>query len=164
MKAKLTAYTSLVRPVLEYGSMVWDPSQKYQVDQLERIQRRAARFIMSDYRSSESVSEMLHKLKLPPLSQRRRVARLKFLYLMHHKYFNFSSELYLKPRSSRIVRSSHQGQFIPIMARINAYKYSFLPKTIEEWNLLPQEIVNAGTISQFEKSVLNHFSLETQQF
>lgn len=163
MKAKLTAYTSLVRPVLEYGSIVWDPSQKYQIDQLERVQRRAARFIMSNYRSSESVTEMLHQLKLPPLSQRRRVARLKFLYLMHHKHFNFNSELYLMPRSSRVVRTSHQSQFMPIMSRINTFKYSFIPKTIEEWNLLPREIVNAGSLNQFEKFLLNYFSTQTTE-
>ena len=45
------SYLSLVRSVLEYGSVVWDPYLKKDIDALERVQRRAARFIAGDYRS-----------------------------------------------------------------------------------------------------------------
>lgn len=50
---KLTAYLALVRPALEYASIIWDPYKKKEVNQIEKIQRRAARFIMSKYRYSE---------------------------------------------------------------------------------------------------------------
>ena len=46
-----TAYISLVRSTLEYGSVVWDPYLKQDIDKLERIQKKAARFISQDYRN-----------------------------------------------------------------------------------------------------------------
>jgi len=38
------AYTSLVRPVLEYGSTCWDPCTEGQVNALDRIQKKASQF------------------------------------------------------------------------------------------------------------------------
>ena len=38
-----TAYNTLVRPQLEYSSAVLDPYTKYKINQIEMVQRRAAR-------------------------------------------------------------------------------------------------------------------------
>jgi hypothetical protein len=43
-EVKEKAYTTLIRPNLEYGSSVWDPFRQYQIDAVEMVQRRAARF------------------------------------------------------------------------------------------------------------------------
>ena len=39
------AYKGLVRPILEYGSSVWDPHYECLIDVLEKVQKRAARFV-----------------------------------------------------------------------------------------------------------------------
>ena len=70
-KLKQTAYFSLIRSFIEYGATVWDPYQKYNSDKVERVQRRAARFVKSRYSSYSSVSYMLDELGWMPLSQRR---------------------------------------------------------------------------------------------
>jgi hypothetical protein len=51
-ECRKNAYISLVRSVLEYGAIIWDPYQKNDIEKLEKIQRRA-RFINKDYRSRE---------------------------------------------------------------------------------------------------------------
>ena len=63
---KTTAYTTLVRPLLEYSSSVWDPHTQVLINQIEMVQRRAARFCLNDYTSREAgcVSEMLKQLDL----------------------------------------------------------------------------------------------------
>ena len=35
------AYKGLVRPILEYGSSVWDPYYEGLIDELEKVQKRA---------------------------------------------------------------------------------------------------------------------------
>ena len=43
--AKKRAYTALVRPHLEYYAAVWNPYQQKDCETLEKVQRRAARWI-----------------------------------------------------------------------------------------------------------------------
>lgn len=45
-KVKNLTYTSLVRPVVEYSSPVWNPYEKQQISsQVEQIQRKSARYM-----------------------------------------------------------------------------------------------------------------------
>ena len=46
---KESAYKVLVRPVLECGSSVWDPSGILLQGELEKVQKRAARFVTGNY-------------------------------------------------------------------------------------------------------------------
>ena len=57
-KVKETAYTGLVRPALEYCSTIWDPHHHKYIDQLQKVQRRAARFVCSSYYYKASVTDM----------------------------------------------------------------------------------------------------------
>ena len=79
-KHKQTAYFSLIRSSMEYGATVWDPYQTYNSDKVERVQRRAARFVKSWYSRYSSVSDMLDVLGWTPLSQRSQEARLILFY------------------------------------------------------------------------------------
>ena len=79
-KLKQTAYFSLIHPFMEYGTTVWDPYQKYNSGKIERVQRRAARFIKSRYSRYSSGSDMLDVLGWTPLSQRRQEAQLILFY------------------------------------------------------------------------------------
>ena len=79
-EVKEKAYTTLVRPNLEYGSSVWDPFRQYQIDAVEMVQRRAARFVTGQYNRYQSVTSMLQELKWTSLQQRRQEQRLVNLY------------------------------------------------------------------------------------
>ena len=58
-KLEQTAYFSLIHSFMEYGATVWDPYQKYNSDKVERLQRRAARFVISRYSRYSSVFDVL---------------------------------------------------------------------------------------------------------
>ncbi len=80
MDLKSTAYKSLVCSVLEYVASAWDPYLAKDEHQLEMVQRRAARFVMNEYRQTSSITEMLNQLGWSELSQRQQEARLTLLF------------------------------------------------------------------------------------
>jgi hypothetical protein len=47
-----------VRPSVEYASAVWDPYTRNQINQLEQVQRRAARFVNNNFYNREPGAEL----------------------------------------------------------------------------------------------------------
>ena len=64
------------------GSNSWDPYLKYDINKIERMQRKVARFITGDHKMREEgfVTRMLEILELSSLEQRRSINRLVFMY------------------------------------------------------------------------------------
>ena len=62
---KATAYSTMVRPTLEYAATVWDPYHQSHIQSLKSVQRRAARFVKGNYyeRSPGCVTAMLRDLQ-----------------------------------------------------------------------------------------------------
>ena len=71
------AYKGLVRPILEYGSSVWDPHYEGLIDDLEKVQKRTARFVTRNYTYEKgSMTGILKKLKWESLQKRRKDNRI----------------------------------------------------------------------------------------
>ena len=66
---KSIAYTTLVRPILEYATEVWDPHYKCLIYKIQMVQRRAARWVLPDYRFQSSVTAMIYQLGWATLEQ-----------------------------------------------------------------------------------------------
>jgi hypothetical protein len=66
---KRLACTSVVRPILEYAAVCWDPHREGQVSALNCVQNRAAKFA---HNTNETGWETL--------AQRRRIARICALF------------------------------------------------------------------------------------
>ena len=82
LDVKESTYKGLVRPILEYGSSVWDPQSILLQDELEKVQKRAARFVTGNYVDYEtgSMTGILKNLKWESLKKRRKDSRLIMLY------------------------------------------------------------------------------------
>ena len=61
---KEAAHRTLVRPLVEYSSAVWGPYTKDLINHLEKVQKRAARFVCGDFtsRSEGCISNMVKSL------------------------------------------------------------------------------------------------------
>ena len=65
----------------EYGSSVWDPSSILLQEELEKVQKRAARFVTGNYiYETGSMTGILEQLKWESLKKRRRDSRIIMLY------------------------------------------------------------------------------------
>ena len=63
-EVKEAAYKGLVRPVLDYGSSVWEPPGVVLQEELESVQKRAARFVTCNYNyETGSMTGILGQLK-----------------------------------------------------------------------------------------------------
>lgn len=136
-KVKYLAYQSLILPKLEYACIVWDPHTKTNIDALEKIQRRAVRFIFSIYKRGSSVTNIMLSNNIPTLQSRRKFLRLKFLYQLLNRKLALDPDPFLAPIRTRQTRHSHALALTPYFARTNLFKFSFFPHTIEEWKSLP---------------------------
>ena len=150
INTKVMAYKAIVRPIAEYASSVWCPHQKEHIQELEMVQRRAARYVMSQYNRTDSVTNMLHTLQWETLEQRRAKSKL----IMGYRIVN---SLVCIPDNQLIPISDktrgHSHRFRQIATRTNYHKHSFFPSFIPLWNSLPNSTVESRTVSAFRSRI-----------
>ena len=123
----------MVRPVLEYGSSVWDPHTKGLQEELEKVKNRAARFVTRNYTFEEgSMTGIVEQLRWESLKKRRTDNRLKLLYKGLKGKARIPTDD-LIPKTRRCRNSHSKASQLPSTG-IEAYKCSFFPQTIWDWN------------------------------
>jgi len=151
-KIKNLAYVTLVRPLLEFASPVWDPYTAKDIAKLEAVQRRAARWVSNRYRRSSSVSEMLHDLEWPTLQERRRRARLVTFYKYHSGELAINCKTSPAPQA-RSSRSTHPAAYKVPTSRTQYRQNAFFPRTTRDWNGLPAEVALSPSLSMFKSQI-----------
>ena len=145
---KQQAYFILVRPLVEYASTVWDPHTQRNIQKLEMVQRRAARYVTNRHRNRSSESDMLHGLNWRSLQDRRKDARLCMLYKVDRRLVAIK-----KDRRLISPKRKTRSKFQTIGCKTDRRKMSFFPRTVLDWNALPPDIQELDSLCAFKARV-----------
>ena len=145
---KTNTYSSLVRPIAEYASTVWDPYTQKDIHTPEMVQRRGARYVCNKHGNRSIIDTMLDTLKWKTLKRRR----LNMLYKIQNKEVAISTENRLIP-PSRFTRNMHNLSFQIPNSNSDYRKFSFFSYIIRDWNSLQPDIVSAESLTTFKAKV-----------
>jgi hypothetical protein len=121
-------------------------------DTIERVKRRAARFVTYKYRNTSSVGNMLQHLEWRSLQDRRKDSRLNMFYKIVNNKVEIQKTDRLIPQK-RQTRHSHTKSFQIPSCKTEYRKESVFPRTITDWNKLPENIINSTSLDSFKSSI-----------
>jgi len=130
---KRLANTTLVRPILEYGAVCWDPYREGQVSALNWVQKRVAKF-----------ANNINESGWETLAQRKLIARICAFFKAYTRGRSWKAigNRLLKP--CYLSRDDHNRKIRTRKRRTYVLRYSFANRTIKSWNQLP-----AGLLASF---------------
>ena len=124
-------FKALVRPILEYGNVVWCPYTIKDIDAIEEVQRFYTKRIIG--MNNLSYEDRLHKLKLPSLEFRRlrgdmievfKISNKKYDAQTTNTFFEFCENM---TRNNGKKLTKKQVNFKP-------FQYFFTNRIINVWN------------------------------
>ena len=147
-------YKSLVRTHLEYANSVTNPQYECDSVLLENVQRRATKMVPSvahlDY------VERLKELKLPSIKYRRRRGDMIEVFKYTHNIYTVQPSP-LKIESQSTTRGHSYKLEKKRFSRAIRQNF-FTIRTINDWNGLPAEVVEAPNINTFKNRLDKHWT------
>ncbi len=134
-----TLYTTLVRPLLEYGGPTWSPWLQKDRESLEKVQRRCLRLCEE-------------KIVLETLESRRNKQDLIETYKYLNHYYKTDPSLFFTLNHNTHTRG-HSYKCFKEHSRTEIRKNFFSNRVINSWNNLPHELVTAPSANSFKRKL-----------
>ena len=147
-------YLSYIRPILEYADVLWDGCSNENESRIEKVQLEAARLVSGLTRST-STNRIYQEIGWKTLHRRRKEKKL----ILFHKIVHNIAPSYLRDLLPLTVgQNTHyhlrnQMNFIEPRCRLDFYRKSFFPSTINMWNSLPQSLREITNLNSFKRSI-----------
>ena len=140
-------YKTLVRPLVEYASPVWNPKKIKNVKLLEGIQRRATKLVAQ-------VKDLpyplrLQKLNLTTLEYRRKRNDIIEVFKIFEGYNDVNYKKFFDQPVASITRG-HKYKITKNRCNTNIRQNFFTNRIIKTWNNLPENIINSESIETFK--------------
>ena len=147
-------YISFIRPLMEYGSAVWDGCTQVDAHRLEGIQLAAARVISGALRTTPNM-RLYEETGLAQLAKRRETSRLILMYKIKNNLVPgyLSNIIPNDPNLNRRYNTRHTPDIPHFRARTELFDHSFFPATTRLWNNLPPDTRNSKSLNEFKNKI-----------
>ena len=145
----LMLYKTLVRPILEYATVIWSPWLKKDIVAIEQCQRRATRLVKD--LKDKSYGERLKELGIPTLVYRRERTDVLQIFKIMEKFDEVHMKS-IKP-SHNISTRGHDKKLEKRHHNLKSTKNVFPTRVLSQWNDLPNDCVESKTVNRFKNSL-----------
>ena len=151
----LRLYKAIIRPTLDFSSIVWNPFTIGYTKKVERVQKRMCRIIPSIRHLS--YNDQLVKLNMLSLYARRIRFQLISVFKMYKNITNVDFNDFFTLLTNK--RTRGHSATLQLKHANNNYRLNFFTvSTIDLWNKLPQTLIDESSLAKF-KIGLNAFLL-----
>ena len=157
----LFLWTTHVRPVIEYGSCLWNTGYLTDLSLLEKIQRRWTKQISG--LDNLCYSERLRSLNLYSVQGRLlRADLIQYWKILNNKSCIRHDQLFTTSNFTRT--RGHSLKLFHPHVTTDIRKRAFSVRCIQLWNRLPQETVSAVNLASFKQQLSTHIHDELFAF
>ena len=135
VQAKSRLYTSLVRSQFFYCSVIWKPHLIKHIQQLERVQRRATKYILNDY-STDYKSRLINLHMLPLMYILDVNDVMFFLKNLHNPHNGFDINNFIKFATGH-TRLASGNKLLQTRSPDNSTSNFYFNRLPRIWNALP---------------------------
>ena len=140
----LFLYKGLIRPILEYGVVIWNPQKKSSIHSLESVQRRATKLVPK--LKDRTYPERLRVLNLPSLTFRRVRGDVIETFKYLNDYYDINKDCLFSIGSDPRTRG-HSLRLVKTRCRTPIRAHFLTQRIVNVWNKLPEEIVTAPSLN-----------------
>ncbi|KAE8603301.1 hypothetical protein XENTR_v10014290 [Xenopus tropicalis] len=140
----------MVRPHLEYAVQFWAPVLKRDINELERVQRRATKLVkgMEDL----NYEVRLLRLRLFSLEKRRLRGDMITLYKYIRGDYRQLGDVLFSHKNNQRTRG-HSFRLEERSFHLKQRRWFFTVRAVRLWNALPRDVVMADSVNVFKRGL-----------
>ena len=142
-------YKALVRPIVDYGNVIWYPYTKKNKKLIENIQRRETRMIPE--LKGLSYTDRLQHLKLFSMDYRKKRGDMIQLFKILNGFENIDAQTMFTFATSQ-TRGDNKKLYKPRCVK-GFRQHSFCIRSIDPWNSLSQNVIDSSTVNEFKNKL-----------
>ena len=145
-----------MRSHLSYCSQLWRPYLIKDIESIERVQRKATKYILNDYHSDYKAR--LSQLQLLPLMHWFEIQDILFLVKCLQQPTNYTEITSLVTFTFAITRAGQSGNRLKVkFAKTNYTRHFYFARISRIWNAIPSNVIDLSKTFNTIKQCVREF-------